>query len=199
MRNIILQNMISLDGFFEGPDHSLDWHIVDKEFNDYSSDFLDSLDLLLFGRVTYQLMADYWPTPAAIHDDPIIAEKMNTLPKIVVSKTLERARWQNSRLIKTHVTEEVARLKLEPGKDIGIFGSSNLSLTLIQDNLIDEFRLIVNPVYLGKGRPLFSGLIGRLNLRLLRTRTFRSGNVMLIYKAFPEISRKPISWTSLLV
>jgi len=200
MRNVIFQMMVSLDGYFEGPRQEIDWHVVDEEFNEYANDFLDSVDMLLFGRVTYQLMANYWPTPAAIHDDPIIAGKMNSLPKIVFSKTLKRADWQNTRLVKEHVPEEIARLKLQPGKDMAI-GGSNLSLTLIQYNLIDEYRLIMNPVFLGKGKPLFYGLDESLNLRLVRTRAFHSGNVMLIYRPVVEksSSKEAFPWRSLLI
>jgi dihydrofolate reductase len=183
MRRIILFMMVSLDGFFEGPpNHKLDWHNVDAEFNELAITQLNEMDVLLFGRVTYQLMASYWPTQFAKRDDPIVAEKMNNLPKIVVSKTLDKAEWNNSRVVKENVAEEISKLKQQPGKDIAIFGSSNLAVSLMRMNLIDEIRVIVNPVVLGSGRRLFEGIGEKLNLKLLRTQKFNSGNVLLCYQ-----------------
>ncbi len=182
MREIFVFNMVTLDGFFEGPNHELDWHNVDAEFNEFAISQLDEIGLLLFGRVTYQMMASYWPTPLAIKDDLIVAGKMNSLPKVVFSKSLEKADWNNTRLIKKDVPEEVLKLKQLPGKDIAIFGSSNLAVTLIPHGLIDEFRIMVNPVILGSGTPLFKGIRDKLNLKLLRTKTFKSGNVLLYYR-----------------
>ena len=182
MRKVIFQMMVSLDGYFEGPNKEIDWHVVDAEFNEYAVDLLNSADALLFGRVTYELMASYWPSPSATTDDPIIADKMNNLPKVVFSRTLDKVDWKNSRLVKENIAEEVSKLKQQPGKDLAVFGSSNLALTLVQHGLIDEYRIIVNPVVLGNGHPLFKGLKERLNLRLLKTKTFQSGNVMLFYQ-----------------
>ncbi len=182
MRKIILSNLVSLDGYFEGPNREIDCHNVDEEFNEYAIDFLNSVDTLLFGRVTYQLMASYWPTPTAIANDPIVAEKMNSLPKIVFSRTLEKVEWKNTRLVKEAIAEEISKLKQQPGKDSAIFGSSDLALTFIQHGLIDEYRIIVNPVVLGNGKPLFKGIKDRLNLKLLKTKVFRSGNVCLYYE-----------------
>src|SRR5205085_11643140 len=96
MRNVFLFMMVTLDGFFEGPNQEIDWHNVDEEFNEFAIDQLDDVDTLLFGRVTYQLMASYWPTQSAKENDPIVADKMNTVPKIVFSKTLDKAEWNNS-------------------------------------------------------------------------------------------------------
>ncbi len=182
MRKLYLFNMVTLDGFFEGINHELDWHNVDDEFNDFAIDQLNGTDLLLFGRVTYEMMAGYWPTPEATKDDPIVADKMNSLPKIVFSRTLEKAGWTNATLIKGKIAEEVLRLKQLPGKEIAIFGSSELALTLIHHRLIDEFRIIVNPVVLGAGKPLFRGIDIRLNLQLLKVKEFASGNVLLCYE-----------------
>jgi dihydrofolate reductase len=182
MRKIIFQMMISVDGYFEGPDKELDWHVVDKEFISYAIDLLNSVDTLLFGRVTYQMMAEYWPTPAAIEDEPIVAERMNFLPKIVFSPTLEKVEWQNSRLVKGNIAEEVTKLKHQAGKDMVIFGSSDLAVALTKLGLIDEYRIIVNPVLLGSGKTLLEGLHERLKLRLIETKTFSSGTVLLCYQ-----------------
>ncbi len=182
MRKIIFQMMTSTDGFFEGPNRELDWHIVDEEFLQSAIDLLNSVDTLLFGRVTYQMMATYWPTPEAIADDPIIAERMNSLPKIVFSKNLDKAEWQNSRLVNGDAAEEVARLKEQSGKDMVIFGSSDLAVSLLKQGLIDEIRIIVNPIVLGSGKTLFKGFNELLKLHLLETRTFPSGSIFLRYR-----------------
>ena len=185
MRKVLFFMMVTLDGFFEGPNHSIEWHNVDEEFNTFANAQLDSVGTLLFGRVTYELMAAYWPTPSAAKDDPEIAEKMNRMPKIVFSRTLKNAAWQNTRLVKENIAEEISKLKAEPGKDLILFGSSDLAVTLIQSGLIDEFRIMLNPVVLGKGTALFNGIRESLNLRLLKTQAFQSGNVLLYYQ--PEM------------
>jgi dihydrofolate reductase len=174
--------MITLDGFFEGPNHELDWHNVDAEFNEFAINQLNEIGVLMFGRVTYQIMASYWPTPDAIKDDPIVTGKMNSMAKIVFSKTLEKAEWNNTRLVRKGAPEEILKLKQHPGKDIAIFGSSDLAVTLIPHGLIDEYRIMVNPVVLGSGKPLFKGINGKLSLKLLETKTFKSGNVLLYYQ-----------------
>lgn len=186
MRKLILFNMVTLDGFFEGPNRDIFWHNVDEEFNEFAIQQIDSVDMLIFGRVTYELMASYWPTSEAIADDPLIADKMNSMPKIVFSWTLSHADWQNTRLVTGNAPEEIASLKQQPGKDLIIFGSANLAASLIQDGLIDEFRVMVNPVVLGQGTPLFQGIKDKLNLKLQQAKVFRSGNVLLIYQPESE-------------
>ncbi len=138
MRKVFLFMMVTLDGFFEGPGHEIDWHNVDEEFNEFAIDQLNEVDALLFGRVTYQGMASYWPTPLAKENDPIIADKMNTVPKIVFSKTLDKVEWNNSRLVKENIAEEVSQLKQQQGHDLAIFGSANLMVSLLQMGLVDE-------------------------------------------------------------
>ena len=165
----------------------MDWHYVDAEFNEYAKELLDSLDDLLFGRVTSQLMAGYWPTSAAIEDDPVIAERMNTLRKIVFSHTLEKAEWRNTRLFKGNLEQEVEKMKQQPGKDIAIFGSSDLSLQLIEKNLIDEYRIFINPIILGQGKTLFKGINNRLRLELTKIRTFGSGLLLLYYQPLHQM------------
>jgi dihydrofolate reductase len=181
MRKVIVSEMVTLDGFFAGPNGEIDWHIVGPEFNDYAEELLNRVDTLLFGRVTYQLMADYWPTPMALHDDPIIAAKMNSTPKVVFSRTLDKVEWQNSRLVKGNMAQEVSKLKQQPGKDMVIYGSGTLVSALTQVGLIDEYLIIVNPVVLGSGRTLFQGLKDRRSLKLVQTRAIGSGDVMLEY------------------
>lgn len=181
MRKIFLFMMVSLDGYFEGPNHDLTWHNVDEEFNDFAIEQIDQMDTLLFGRVTYEMMASYWPTMAAIREDPIVAKKMNSTPKIVFSKTLERADWENTRLSKD-AGETIRQLKGQPGRNLAIFGSNNLVVSLAQEGLVDEFRIMVNPVAIGAGTPLFAGIGDKLNLKLVDTKTFKNGNVLLSYQ-----------------
>jgi dihydrofolate reductase len=183
MRKLLFFMLISLDGFFEGPDRDINWHNVDAEFNEFALEQLNSVDMLLFGRVTYELMAGYWPSPAAVTDDPIVAGRMNSLPKIVFSKTLSGVDWQNTRLVRNDFVKEISNLKQQPGRDMIIFGSSDLAVTFIEHGLIDEYRIMVNPVVLGNGKALFKGLQNKLDLELLKTRVFASGNVLLYYSS----------------
>ena len=162
MRKVILFDMATLDGFFAGPNGEIDWHRVDEEFNEFAIAQLDSADGLLFGRVTYQGMASYWPTDMARTDDPIVAGKMNTLPKIVFSRTLDKVEWNNTRLVKGNVEEEISKLKQQPGQDWLLFGSADLASTLTNLGLIDEYRVMVNPVVLGHGKPLFKDIKEKL-------------------------------------
>ncbi len=182
MRKVILFNLMTLDGYFEGPNHNIDWHHVDAEFNEFAIEQVSSTDGLIFGRVTYELMATYWPTPEAIQSDPIIADWMNKLPKYVFSRTLERVEWTNSRLVTGDAVVELRQIKSQPGRDLFIFGSADLSTTLIQNDLIDEYRVIINPLLLGKGTPLFKGLKDPISLQHIKTRMFRNGNVLLYYQ-----------------
>lgn len=182
MRKLFAFNMVSLDGFFEGPDHDLYWHHVDEEFNQFAIEQTSAVGAILFGRVTYEMMASFWPTPQAEADDPQIAHLMNTLPKVVFSRTLDRADWANTRLVKGDLGEEVTKLKQEPGKDLAVFGSAKLLESLVQEDLVDEHRVLVNPLVLGSGTPLFKNNGQRVKLKLVSTRTFHNGNVLLVYE-----------------
>ena len=182
MRKIIVSNYITLDGFFAGPNGEFDWFVWDEETAEYSKSLLKSIDTILFGRVTYELMAGYWPTASPPTEDPVIIDAMNNLPKIVFSKTLDKVEWKNSRLVKENIAGEVATLKQQPGKDMVIYGSGGIVTTLTQLGLIDEYRIFVNPVVLGSGKPLFKGFKDRLNLKLLTTKTFNCGVVLLHYQ-----------------
>jgi len=182
MRKVIFFNLTSLDGYFEGPNNDINWHNVDEEFNQFAEEQTAEFGALLFGRVTYELMASYWPTEAAKRDDPMIAGLMNSVPKIVFSKTLQKVEWENTRLVKDNFVEAVSELKKEARKEIAIFGSSDLAVAFIEHNLIDEFRVMINPVILGNGKPLFQGIKSKLDLRLIKTRTFKSGNILLYYE-----------------
>ncbi len=187
MRKLFEFNLVSLDGYFEGPNRDISWHHVDDEFNEYAVDMLNSVDILLFGRVTYELMAGYWPAPDALRDDPIVAERMNNLPKIVFSRTLNKAEWKNTKLVNDAAEETVRKLKQQPGKDMAILGSGSIVSEFTRRGLIDEHRIMVNPVVLGSGTPLFKGVQETLNLKLLKIRTFKSGNVLFWYEPAKRI------------
>jgi len=178
MRRLFVSNVMSLDGFFESTTRELDWFLADEEFFDYARAMLRSVDTILFGRLTYQHMAGYWPSAPAEE----IAEKMNSLPKVVFSRTLAAADWNNTRLIRGDAAEEVTKLKQGPGDDMVILGSAMLASSLLQAGLIDEYRVILTPTVLGAGRPLFPGLKDRLRLRLTRVQSLKSGVVVLYYQ-----------------
>lgn len=182
MRRLLVSNMVTADGFFAGPHGEIDWHNVDAEFNDYAIDLLTSVDALVFGRVTYQMMAAYWPTPEATTDDPTVAGHMNRLSKIVLSNSLKAADWDNTRLITGDAAAAFNDLKQQPGKDMVIFGSGTIVSQFTRLGLIDEYRIIVNPVVLGAGRTMFSGLAEQVNLTLIDAKPCRNGNVVLYYR-----------------
>ena len=181
MTKLIVFNMISLDGFFEGPNHELDWHVTDEEFDLFAIEQLRQVGTILFGRKTYQMMADFWPTDFAKREDPIVAELMNSLPKIVFSGSLKSVDWSNSKLVKENAINEVRKLKKTAKMELILFGSAEMMATLIRANLIDEFRLMVNPVVLGRGRPLFADPEMTLKFDLLNAKPFKPGNVLLNY------------------
>ena len=189
MRRVIMFNMMSLDGFFARPDGDLDWHNVDEEFQEFAIEQTGDAGALLFGRVTYEMMASFWPSQFALDNDPIVAKIMNTTPKFVFSRTLAKADWSNTTLARGDAAAEVAKLKQQPGKDLFLFGSADLAATLIPYGLIDEYRIMVNPIILGKGRPLFTGIEESVKLRLLKTRTFENGNILLYYAPETKESR----------
>jgi dihydrofolate reductase len=182
VRKVFAFILTTLDGYYEGPNQEFDFWVVDEEFDGFAVEQLDEVDTLVFGRVTYEGMAAYWPTPAADQDDPRVAARMNGLSKIVVSRTLDKADWANTRLIKDDVSEELTKLKQQPGKDIAILGSSDLTVSLLQMGLVDEVRIMVNPVVLGAGKSVFRTAGERISLKLLKSRPFNSGNVLLYYQ-----------------
>lgn len=177
--------MVSLDGYFEGENHDLSWHNVDSEFNEFAIPQTESVGTLLFGRRTYELMRDYWPSEEARKTDPVVAKQMNSKPKIVFSKSLQSVEetkyWKNVRLVKENVVEEIGKLKKNSEKDIAVYGSNNFCVTLLENNLLDEIRIMVNPIVIGKGTPLFYGIKKPIHFHLKGTRIFKSGNTLLIY------------------
>ena len=188
MRKIYLFMMVSLDGYFEGPNHDLSWHNVDDEFNRFALEQLKDADLFLYGRRMYQLMESFWPKAeedtSMSKENLEIARLINNTDKIVFSKTLKKVseskNWKNVRLIHDFDPKEITRLKKQSGKGIWV-GGSDLAVSFAKAGLIDEFRLMVNPVFVGAGRTLLGGYGDRLKLRLTGTRSFKSGNVLLTY------------------
>ncbi len=181
MRKMLSFMMTSADGYHADPGEALDWHNVDHEFSQFALAQLREAGTLVFGRVTYELMAAFWPTSAGEESDPDVAKAMNTIPKIVISRTLPQATWAGSQIISSHAEEELAKLKQQPGTDIVIPGSSTLTAGLLYTGLLDELRILVNPLILGQGRSLFAGA-GKTSLKLLKTQQFTSGNVLLYYQ-----------------
>lgn len=184
MRKLIMWNLVTLDGFFEGPKSwDLDWHeyVWGEELERLSIEQSKSIGMLLFGRVTYQGMAAYWSSATGE-----IAEFMNRVPKIVFSRTLAQADWNNTRLVKANAGQEVAALKQQPGKDLYLFGSADLSAGLMRNGLIDEYRLCLTPVVLGGGNPLFKASPSRMRMKLVEARPLNSGAVILRYRTAAE-------------
>jgi dihydrofolate reductase len=181
MRKIKVFNFITLDGYFEGAKRDISWHKHDKETTEYALEMLNLGDTLLFGRVTYELMASYWPTPYATMNDPIMAEGMNNAEKIVFSRTLKKVEWNNTRQSQENIAEEIKQLKQTPGNNMTILGSGSIVSQFAQHGLIDEYQIMIVPVILGKGIPIFKGIHHLLNLKLASTRTFSNGNVLLCY------------------
>lgn len=184
-RKLFLFMMTSLDGYMEGENHDLSWHHVDTEFNTFATKQLDEADTILFGRKTYQLMESFWPTKEGLEGDPEVAKKMNSMSKVVVSHSLDKIVetniWENVRLIRDNIAGEIRKLKELSEKSIIVLGSNNLCVTLIKEGLLDEIRIMVNPVAIGAGTPLFAG-IGKTSFQLAKTRTFKNGNVLLTYQ-----------------
>jgi len=181
MRKLIVFNLVSLDGRFTGEGGDISWHMVDEEFQELANEAANSGNTLLFGRVTYQLMAGFWPTAEAIETDPVVAQGMNASEKIVFSRTLESADWHNTRLVKGDLLAEVRRLKQGDGNDLAVLGSGTIVAQLAAADLIDEYQVLINPVVLGRGRTMFDGIDRRLRLKLIRSRVFGNGNVLLCY------------------
>jgi dihydrofolate reductase len=183
VKRVITMMSVSLDGFIEGPDREIDWHLVDDELHGHFNDELATMSAFLDGRVTYELMAGFWPTadedPA---NGPLMAQFARIwreMPKIVYSRTLECADW-NTTVVHDVVVEEVEALKAAPGGDL-MLGGADLAASFMRLDLIDEYRLYVHPVVLGAGKPFFPASVVPVSLRLAETRAFGNGVVLLRY------------------
>lgn len=177
MRKIIISEFVSLDGVMEEPQWTTPYW--NDEIAHFKRDELFSVDALLLGRVTYEGFAAAWPGQT---DEAGYADRMNGMPKFVVSTTLDKLEWNNSNPISKNIADEIAKLKQQPGQDILVFGSDTLVQMLIQHDLVDQYNLLVYPVVLGKGRRLF-GEGSATKLKLVETKPYSSGVILLCYQA----------------
>jgi dihydrofolate reductase len=188
MRKIVTTTWVSLDGYVAGPNGEMDFvgASFDAEMGKYEDDMVNESDTLLLGRVTYQSFAASWPfvpdNPSISEDEKAYARKLNAMRKIIFSRTLDKVEWNNSRLVKDNIAEEVAKLKQEPGKNMLISGSPSIVQLLTNLHLIDEYQVLVHPVILGGGKPLFAEIKEKVNLKLVNTRTNSGGVVFLTYR-----------------
>ena len=184
MRKLSVFNQVSVDGYFKTSSGDLGWahqNDDDPEFKDFIAGNAVGGGMLVFGRTTYEMMTSFWPTPIAAEQFPVIAKQMNSLPKIVFSKTLKKVSWNNTKHVKGDLVAEVRRMKKDPGEEIVILGSGSIVSQLAQADLIDEYQLLVVPIVLGEGRTMFQGSKKTLNLSLAKMRTFRNGRVFSVY------------------
>lgn len=185
MRKLIAFNHVTLDGYFVSATGDFRWAHQGNDDPEYSAFVAENASgggQLLFGRVTYELMASYWPTPLAEQHDPAVAKGMNSMSKVVFSRTLTHASWNNTRLVKGDLVSEIRKMKNESGPGMAILGSGSIISQLALEHVIDEYQMIVDPVALGKGRTMFDGITEPLNLNLTKTRTFGNGKVYLCYE-----------------
>jgi dihydrofolate reductase len=185
MRKLIVFNHVSLDGYFVDINGDMSWAKADHrdaEWNAFVTDNASGGGVLVFGRITYELMAGFWRTPFAIESMPKVADGMNSMPKVVFSKTLDHVSWNNTTLVKGDMVAEVRKMKKAPGEGMAILGSGSIVSQLAPEGLIDEYQVVVNPIVLGKGRTMFEGINEKLNLKLTKTRAFGNGNVVLWYE-----------------
>lgn len=185
MRRLTVFNSVTLDGYFTGTNGDLSWahKNADAEWNAFTAENASGGGgELLFGRITYEMMASFWPTPAAEQSQPEVAAGMNAMPKVVFSRTLKDASWSNTKLVKDDPVSAVRRMKSERGDDLLIFGSGTIVSQLTQARLIDEYQIVLVPIILGAGRTMFEGLKKPLNLKRTKSRAFGNGNMVLSYE-----------------
>ena len=186
MRNLIFFMHTSLDGFVAGPKGEMQWIKIDEELFDFVGLMTAQADAALYGRVTYEMMQSYWPTagqqPNASKHDKEHSAWYNRVPKVVLSKTLRETELENTIVINDHLSEKINELKEQDGKNILIFGSPGASQSLLNEGLIDEFWLFVNPIILGQGMPLFKGISSSIKLTFVESKTFSCGVIALHYK-----------------
>jgi dihydrofolate reductase len=188
MPRIITTTWVTLDGFIAGPNGEMDWvgQFYDDAMGAYESDLVNAADTLLLGRVTYESFAVSWPhvpdNPDAPEGEKVYARRLNAMRKVVVSRTLDRAEWNNSTLLRAVTPEAIEQLKRESGGDIVIYGSASLVHTLTNLGAIDEYQVLVHPVILGGGKPLFGDVNGQVTLKLVNSKTHPSGVVLLTYQ-----------------
>lgn len=185
MRKLVLFMHISLDGFAADENSGLRWISYDKELQQYADGIVATVGSPVYGRVTYELMAGYWPTvlndPDANDRDRAHAKWVDRATKFVFSRTMQRADWNNTIVISNNIAEEINKLKQQPGKDLVIFGSPGLAHSLMELDLIDEYQLTLNPVLLGKGIPAFRNIKEKTSLKLIKSTPLQNGVIGLHY------------------
>ena len=185
-RRLYVSMIVSVDGFIEGPEHELDWfENGDPVFEQYCSEMLDSVGVALYGRRSYELMVQHWPDAELNAKSPAdrdFARRMNALPKVVLSRTLQNATWNNTTIVHDNVAARLRELKRAPGKPIVAWAGADLVSTLTELDLVDEYRLLVHPVLLGRGTPLFQRISARRKLKLTRTTQLGRNIVVLCYE-----------------
>jgi dihydrofolate reductase len=183
MRKLSVFNNETLDGYFTDAHGDMSWaHKNDEEWNKFTAENASGESVLLFGRITYEMMASFWPTKQASEMMPDVAEQMNNLQKVVFSRTMDKPTWKNTRLVKNNIAEEVRKMKNESGPDMVIMGSGTIVSQLTQERLIDEYQIVVHPLVLGSGRTMFEGVKDKVALKRTKTRTFGNGNVFMCYE-----------------
>jgi len=184
MRKVIAFLHVSTDGYFTGANGDMSWtrHDQDPEYKQFADENARRDSILAFGRVTYQMMAGFWPSPMAFEREPIMAERVNAAPKIVFLRSLPSADWNNTSLLKGDAVDEAQKLKQQDGRDVVILGSGSIIRQLAEAGLIDEFQLLITPIALGAGSTPFENVAKRIDLELGSSRTFQNGKVLLIYK-----------------
>ena len=183
MPKLVVYNAMSLDGYFTDAKGDMSWaHKQDPEWQAFVKENASGGGQLLFGRITYELMAGFWSTQAALQSNPVVAERLNALPKFVCSTTLAQATWNNTTLLKGDLTAEVRKLKQQAGADIVVMGSGSVVAQLAEAGLIDEYQIVLNPLVVGQGRTLFEGVQRKLPMKLAKSRPFANGNVVLFYE-----------------
>ena len=184
MRKLKVFNSVTADGYFTDKNNDMSWahRASDPEWDAFVAGNAKSGGELLFGRITYDLMNSFWPTPMAAQHFPEVADGMNKARKVVFSRRMDHASWQNTRLIKGNLADEVRKLKEEEGDQLVIMGSGSIISQLALENVIDEYQMVMNPIVLGAGRTMFDGIKGKLNLKLINSRAFQNGNVLLTYE-----------------
>jgi dihydrofolate reductase len=184
MRKVGVFNSVSIDGYYTDANDDYQWTHEgsdDPELREFTKGNAQGINALVFGRVTYELMAAWWPTPAAAKAMPEVAKGMNAAPKIVFSRTLDKAEWSNTTLLKGDPAEEIARIRNTPGPDLTLLGSGTIVAQLAAADLIDEVQLLVCPIVLGAGKSQFAGVTARPRWTLSRSKTFKNGRVFLAY------------------
>ena len=184
MGKLTVFNFVTLNGYFKGPNDDTSWHQHgNEEEGEFAAEGAQSDSIILFGRKTYEMMAGFWPTPEAIKTMPAVAEGMNKSEKIVFSRTLKSADWNNTRIISTNIVDEVKKLKKTSKKDMTILGSGSILSQLAEAGLMDVFQFLIDPVALEEGVPIFKDIKHKLDLKLTSTRAFKSGAVLLSYES----------------